>query len=452
MSTHPIAWSPLTRAYSTRARLGGAVALATLGVARRGLAPAVAAGKTGQMGETSVDVTTAIWQAPPDLSWQQMAEAAWTSLRDRYYLPEFGLFREHDQPRGEDNAFSYLWPYCGVLSAANALAAMPAGGEAYAEDLRSLLTNLEQYWDPDGLPPAYDSYVVEFGGGQKYYDDNEWLGLDFVTASRTLGDTSYLDKADAMLAFALSGWSDDLDGGIWWREGDRMTKNTCSNAPAAVLALMLYEETGDNATVEWATRILDWTAQLKDPATGVYFDHPRADGTVDRRKFTYNVGTPLHANALLFRITGEERYLMEARALAAASLDWFAPEATGVDGTDLPFFPNTPWFNAVLFRGYLALEAVDPAPDRRYADAMLANVGYAWEHARTDTNLFLADWSGRVPDDDGYHWLLDQAPIVEICALAASRRAEIEGKEAGAAEMDRRGNPPRLGKREMGSR
>ncbi len=243
------------------------------------------------------------------------------------------------------------------------------------------------------------------------------MGLELLRAYRLLGDPAYLSGADAALRFALSGWSEAMGGGIYWRQGDGGTKNTCSNAPAAVLALLMHQETGDASCLDWALRILDWLRGLRPPGGGPYWDNLTQAGTgtvVDQRTFTYNTGTVIHANALLYAITGEAKYLQEARALAGASSDFFAPRL----GPDQPrLFPATPWFNAILLRGYLALEAVDPGSGGAAVEVVREYLEHAWGNARGADGLFGPDPSGRTRRDDPNRWLLDQAGMVELFAL-----------------------------------
>ena len=83
--------------------------------------------------------------------------------------------------------------------------------------------------------------------------------------------------------------------------------------------------------------------------------------------------------------------------------------------------PDTPWFNAVLLRGYLALYQVDPAHDPLYLQNMKANLEYAWKHARAADSSFSPDWTGRKDLSNNVRWLLDQAAMVELYALLADR-------------------------------
>jgi len=347
-------------------------------------------------------------------SFYTRAELTCAAMLARFRVKDTNYFYERVKALPTDRKVCELWPYSGVISAYNALAAHPAYGERYYPALRQVLAGLETYYDPAGQPTGYDSYILAEGGAQKYYDDNEWLGLEFIRAFHTLKDNRYLEKAIEMFRYAISGWSDAMGGGIYWREKDPDTKNTCSNGPAAVLALQLYEETQERFYLEWALKILDWLKPLKSPVKGVYLDAIKQDGAIDERTFTYNSGTPIHANALLYKITGENQYLNEANFLAGASYRHFARlEAQ----SGLKFLPNTPWFNAVLLRAYLELYHVDPSHDPVYLLFIKANLEYAWKHARAADLSFSPDWTGHIDLDSDVRWLLDQAAMVELYAL-----------------------------------
>jgi hypothetical protein len=397
------------RTLSTRARLA-------LPGAAIGLMHAVQNGAS-QGTPVTMDGTPGATPVPNDVSFAGIVDAMWDSIQEAFLLDD-GLYAEHVPVRSDDRDYSYLWPFSTVLSAANARARLK-DDDASKEDLRRTLEAAQAYFDAKGNPPGYDSYVVADGGGDMYYDDNQWLGIDFVYAYRTLGDETCLDRSRIVWELSVSGWSDDMGGGICWRENDTSTKNTCSNGPAAVHALLLYQETGEEEYLDWAQRIMTWLDDtLFDPNSGVYNDNINADGVVDPTKWTYNAGTPLHAYALLYDVTGDEQWLTRARELAAASHDYFASIPVQGAPEDVRRWPATPWFNSILHRGYEALYDVDPEPDPLYISILPALLRYGWEHARdTETGLLVPDWTARATS--GAFALLDQPPVIEIAASAA---------------------------------
>jgi hypothetical protein len=328
-----------------------------------------------------------------------------------FNVPNTGWHFERHPAAPGDRPYVNLWPYTGLVGALNALAAQPGQKEKYENDLRRSLQEFDDYYDPQGRPAGYDSYIRSQGGGQKYYDDNEWVGLEFVRAYQLLGDQVYLDKAKEAFAFAVSGWNEAMGGGIYWRQGDDNTKNTCSNAPAAVLAAQLYQLTGEKTYLDWALKILDWLKVLRPPDGGAFWDNISKNGHIDPSTYTYNTGTALHAYALLYAATGQAEYLDESRSLAKASLQEFAPKSRE-DQTHL--FPASPWFNAILLRGYLALYQVDPDKDDTYLDAMRSYLDFAWQHARGKDGMLSPDPRG---SGDNNRWILDQAGWIEMYAL-----------------------------------
>ncbi len=345
-------------------------------------------------------------------SHKEKALYMYDKVYELYNVPGTEFFLERYPAQPEDKAVSYLWPFSGMFSAVNALGAI-IDPEDYQKKLDRIMAGLEKYYDSLREPPAYQAYPFDFGGDDRFYDDNQWLGLDFLEAYHLTKDEKYLEKAKMMFDFSISGWSDELGGGIYWCEQKLDTKNTCSNGPAAVLALKLYEVTKEESYLEWGKKIYEWTrSNLQDPSC-VYWDHLRTDGGIDRTTYTYNTGTMLHSAVLLYKVTGEQEYLLEAERVAKASLDHFAPVRS--DGKR--FFPKeNPWFTGVLFRGYICLYEVNKDPT--YIDAVIENIDYAWENARDANGLISRDWSGESKEDANVKWLLDEACLVELYARA----------------------------------
>jgi hypothetical protein len=65
------------------------------------------------------------------------------------------------------------------------------------------IAGLERYWDARTNPPAYASAVVPRyrRGGDKYYDDNAWVGLALVQHDRLRGVASSRERAETLFQY-----------------------------------------------------------------------------------------------------------------------------------------------------------------------------------------------------------------------------------------------------------
>ena len=318
---------------------------------------------------------------------------------------------------------AYLWPTSGVFSGVNAMMGT-TGRRKYLKILeRDILPGLEQYFDSVRVPPCYQSYITIAGKSDRYYDDNVWLALDLCELYTKTGNKRYLEKSIEAWHFILSGWDDALGGGIYWCEQKKQSKNTCSNAPASVLAFKLFEATGDSSYFKRGLSIYNWTkTSLQDPSDHLYFDNISLSGRVNQRKYTYNSGQMMQAAALLCKLTSDKTYLDEARHIARSSIDYFTEDFTTPEGKTIRLFKNTGnWFNAVLLRGYMELYMLDG--DNRYINVYKDNMNQLWDHVRDKNGLFSKDWKGQKEDE--FKWLLDQASLVEIWASLAEISKEL---------------------------
>jgi hypothetical protein len=191
----------------------------------------------------------------------------------------------------------------------------------------------------------------------RYYDDNAWIALDLIELYELTNEPQDLGRAKQVLQFVLSGEDDRLAGGIWWRLHRHETKNTCTNAPAIVAALRMYRLTSDENLLLTAKRLYAWVnAHLLD-GDGLYFDHVKLDGSVDKTKFSYNTGLMIRADLLLAQITGDPHFLAEAhRASDAAIKRWV--NADGIITDDAAFAH-------LLCGAFLKLSATDGNPKWR---------------------------------------------------------------------------------------
>lgn len=224
-----------------------------------------------------------------------------------------------------------------------------------------------------------------------------WLGIDFADLYAATRQRRFLDEAERIWLFVASGTDDRLGGGIYWCEQKKGSKNTCSNAPGAVLALKLYLATGREEYLEQGRALYEWTRKrLLDRSDDLYFDNISLKGAVNKAKFSYNSGQMIQAGALLHRITGKKRYLAEAQQTAAACLTHFFRPVHKPGGGSVPDFCGADkiWFDAVMLRGFIELSREDGR--QTGLDAFRQTLDHAWTCSR-DCRGLLADWSGPRP-------------------------------------------------------
>lgn len=284
-----------------------------------------------------------------------------------------------------------VWPVSQVLAAAIDLAELTGD----LDDVDRLVIGLRTYAAGDGFLPAP-------GDRRRYYDDNAWIGLCFAQLHLQTGEARWLRRARKVFRFVREG--QDPDGGMRWVER-RRARHTCSAAPAAQLALRLHLADGDDETLVFARRTLAWLDGTLRVRGGLYADHVDPRGKVTQTLWTYNQGAPVGAHLLVYRATGDDVALDQARATARASLRRFGADRT---------WRHPPVFNAVWFRNLVALDASGPRqPGVRPAfDSYLSR---AWREGRDRDGLFT---TGGIGSYDGTP-AIDTGGIVQLLALRA---------------------------------
>jgi len=355
-----------------------------------------------------------------------VADSLLQLILDKYQVEKYGLLLEtwpvnpdhqvtylaEGAEQKRDQEVSFLWPYSGMFSGLVALYEKTHNPKYLALLEKQILPGLEQYWDDQRDPFCYQSYPLFNGESDRFYDDNDWLAIDFCDLYRLTGNRLYLEKAEALHRYIYSGWDDVLGGGIYWCEQQKVSKNTCSNGPAAVLSLKLYELTGKESYLQTAKETYAWTRNLlRDPADNVYWDNINLKEEIGKAKYTYNSGQMIQAGVLLYQITKDESYLEDARQTAAGTYTYFAVTRPTAHG-EKRFYKDMPWFNVILLRGLIALYEVDK--DETYIRTMKENAEYAWKYTRDENGLLGNDWTGMA--NRKYRWLLDNACMIELYA------------------------------------
>ena len=301
---------------------------------------------------------------------------------------------------------------------------MPNGAQ-YAADVQARLDGRESYWDGGKRVRAYRSYPQT---GDRYFDDNDWVGSDLVQHYLLTGSAIALDRAEGVFSYVQTGWQTNLPnrGGVRWVDaswnGDR---GAASTAGFAKLGAHLYDVTGrrTRSYLDWAQRSADWVKQYLLAPSGLYSNAMRADGAVDPTLWIYNQGVLVGMNVLLHRVTGTAGYLTEARRLADATLAFFSNGFTdpyySAAGGGIGAYSGRGIFNAIFFRNLLLLHAVQPAYTPpggvSYLQRIQAYADLAWGDPTVRdqaTGLFKLDGGAQ-------RSLLDQAGMVQVYASLA---------------------------------
>jgi hypothetical protein len=336
---------------------------------------------------------------------------AYEAMQRYYYIPGSGLY--------DGEPFSYLWSFSQAFAATVSMSNVPHLPVSLAAEVRARLLGLREYLDannsgaPEGIYtsslPAFDGTVAPPAGpgGTKYYDDNDWVGIELARIYEQTRSPGALGYAEGIMAFEMAGFSTDqtlaCPGGIpFSNSAENAERNTVTTAPAAELAAQLYKITGAAQYLQFAEMAYNWVRACLLQPSELYADHIRQHGVIDPTIWSYNQGTMIGAGTLLYQATGNAGYLFQARQTANAALAYFTPQRLGEEN---PFFPS------VYFRNILYLDSVthDP-PGPRLAQAY---ADYAWEHLRLSDDLFVAGSPASAQ-------LLYQAAIVQIYALLSS--------------------------------
>lgn len=303
-------------------------------------------------------------------------------------------------------------------------------------------------WSVYGVNRGGSKGSAQVAGIENVYDDQIWLVRELLEAYKVTGQSEYLQKAEYLTGYVLDGWDATREasgaerGGITWGPG-YVTKHACSNGPMVSPLVWLHElykgksdeltyqyiDASDKQTrlstqvrksdyyLDFARKIYSWQKNALLRADGVYDDmrggcspgDPQTEtvnGAVYRKgstcpdrvgpAITYNSGAILSGAADLYRATGDNVYMEDARKLSDASFQYFAKLGQTKPGYytyDISGFRN--WFNGVLMRGYLDIyPAYGTVSD--YIDSFQKNLDYGYDNFLYDgflpTNL-LVGWS-----------------------------------------------------------
>ena len=335
-----------------------------------------------------------------DANAYRAAVSLW-AMRHTFYDRAADRYRETEGRRAAARA----WAYSQALAATIDMSAVPRRGRLYVREAAQRVAGLARYRRRNG------AYAAAIGPrGDVYYDDNEWIALALVRWYELRHSMFALAKAERIFGFVVKAWDanpkDSCPGGVFWTtargNGDR---NTVTTATGALLGLQLYSITHSPSQLAWSKQMLAWVSHCMLAPDGLLWDHLTLDGGLDQSHWSYNQGTAIGANVLLYRLTSDASALQRAEDLADHSLAYFD---TTPDGHEPPFFL------AIFFQNLLDLSAADGNTEYRtdaqaFADAV-------WDRVHDPKTGLFRFHDGRPVR------LLDQAAMVRIYAALANER------------------------------
>ena len=293
--------------------------------------------------------------------------------------------------------YTYLWSFCAMYQAANEIEKL----DKDAKLMEPMLKIMYEYYNPAPPKPGFTDYIMKLKPGERYYDDNQWVGITSLDAFERTKKKSCFDLGKQMYDFMMTGYDNVLGGGIYWKEGSKSSKNTCSNGPGVLVALQMYKATKEKKYLDTALLIFNWINQKLQAPSGLFYDNiSTKDGRVNKGTLSYNTGTMLQSNVFLYEITKDKKYLKAATAMADSSLTYFYGRGR---------FRDDLWFNAVLLRGYQHLLKYNK--DTKYILGFKKCLDYAIKNNKNDQGLFT--------NRDGVRNLVDQGGMLEILARYA---------------------------------
>jgi len=358
-----------------------------------------------------VGLGTGFAQSPETKEFVEWGRETMTMIDSGYWMRGRNLYSEDSVREGDTykpgRQPAFMWG-CGVMLSALAMASHMEPS-LYEDRMLAYTEALKSYWSFSSGIRGYD-VLPRMERADRYYDDNAWMVLAFLEVYQHTRDRKFLKHAEEIMEFVLSGGDDKLGGGLYWRELEKESKNTCTNAPAITGLLMLYGLTKQEKYMEAAQRLYPWTCKnLQDPEDGLFWDHIKLNGEVDKRKFSYNSALMIRANCLIYQITKREKYLDEAKRIGHAAIrHWVKPDGAIADGAA---------FGHLLLGSFVQLARLDKDPVWR--DTVFKCVRYVHDKVRNADGRYGDRWDRPTGSSPERFKLLDEASVARAYWEAA---------------------------------
>lgn len=218
-----------------------------------------------------------------------------------------------------------IWENAGWWNSANLLTAVVrysevTGSKEYFPVINDVYEKAKKYQvgvDSLGVPRYCDNFIND------YYDDEGWWALAFIEAEKVTGEKKYLDMAQIIFDDMATGWSDECNGGIFWKKNPLHYKNSIANNLFSLTAIRLYKSTNDAKYLDWFEKNVAWYMQSGMINTEIYQieDGLRKECQPNREQhYTYNQGVAIAVLTEMYLHSKDKQYLELAEKIAQATI------------------------------------------------------------------------------------------------------------------------------------
>jgi predicted alpha-1,6-mannanase (GH76 family) len=221
-----------------------------------------------------------------------------------------------------------------------------------------------------------------------FNDDLCWASMVFSRAYQKTGNTQFRDiaKTNFDIMYARAWNTSFMGGGLWWLYPNNNSKNSCVEGPGSIAAYWIYQNTGDSSYLTKAQNILAWErGNLFNETTGAVWDSVNTSMIYSKVALTYNQGTFIRACDHLGQTGGATKACdyMKNTLGTVVGAHRIMPNY-GLDN-------NNSGFNGIGIR-YAAQYMINRGMQSQYLAWLQANAQGAWDQRRTSDLLSWQNW------------------------------------------------------------
>src|ERR1700754_3912914 len=159
-------------------------------------------------------------QAQTAVEYQNRIDIINNNIYKTFYDKKADLYFETNNTADNKGNYSFLWPLCALVQAANE----QEEADSSAQHIAPVMKAINKYYSARPPAPAYQAMVAKKRVDSRFYDDNEWVAIALMDAYHRTRQKQYLDVSKMIYKFLLSGHDQVGGGGFYWQEGKTKSK------------------------------------------------------------------------------------------------------------------------------------------------------------------------------------------------------------------------------------